>query len=389
MKISGDWIRAQATQQVCQMLVQAGYQAYFVGGCVRNDLLGLPVNDLDICTDARPQVVMDLAKSAGFRAIPTGIDHGTVTVVSQGLAHEITTFRKDVDTDGRHARVQFSDTLTEDAQRRDFTMNALYADAHGTITDPVNGLPDLKRRHFRFIGTAADRIREDYLRILRFFRFTAVYGDPAIGFDRDTLAAIADHLDGLTQLSRERVGAEMIKLLGANDPAPAIATMRQTGVLGHVLPAADDRYLAPLVHLETMDRIPPHALRRLAILGGDGVKAALRLSNDHTRQLDIMRDELGSPRPAHALAYDYGADLARDILYLRAALFETQPQAQDLADIELAQNAVFPVTAADLLPHVQGAALGQRLNELKTRWIQSKFTLTKAELLHQEPKNEL
>ena len=385
MKITGDWINSPQTQSVCQMLINAGYQAYFVGGCVRNELLGLPLNDLDICTDAHPQTVMDLAKSAGLGAIPTGIDHGTVTVVSQGIAHEITTFRKDVTTDGRHATVEFSDTITDDAQRRDFTMNALYADANGNVTDPVNGLPDLKRRHFRFIGDAADRIREDYLRILRFFRFTATYGDPALGFDPETLAAIADHVDGLDSLSRERIGAEVMKLLAAPDPAPAIATMRQTGVLSRILPAADDRYLAPLIHLEQRDQLAPDALRRLAIICADAAQArtALRLSNAQAKALQIRRDEMATLRASHALAYDYGAAAARDIVYLRAALFETQPLAHDLADIELAHGAVFPVTAADLLPHVQGPELGQRLTELKTQWINSKFTLTKAALLQQ------
>jgi len=390
MKITGDWINSPQTQSVCQMLINAGYQAYFVGGCVRNELLGLPVNDLDICTDAHPQTVMDLAKSAGLGAIPTGIDHGTVTVVSQGIAHEITTFRKDVTTDGRHATVEFSDTITDDAQRRDFTMNALYADANGNVTDPVNGLPDLKRRHFRFIGDAADRIREDYLRILRFFRFTATYGDPALGFDHETLAAIADHVDGLDGLSRERIGAEVMKLLAAPDPAPAIATMCQTGVLSRILPAADDRYLAPLIHLEQRDQLAPMAIRRLAILSADAAQArtALRLSNAQSNALQICRDEMGTLRAAHALAYDYGASLARDILYLRAALFETQPMPQDIADIELAKDAVFPVTAADLMPDFQGPDLGRRLRQLTHDWVASKFTLTRDELCAKGPEHD-
>jgi len=387
MKISGSWITSDATQPVCQMLLRAGYQAYFVGGCVRNDLLGMPVNDLDICTDARPQTVMELAKSNGLRAIPTGIEHGTITVISHGIAHEVTTFRQDVATDGRRATVQFSNTITEDAQRRDFTMNALYADANGNITDPVNGLRDLKLRQFRFIGKASDRIREDYLRILRFFRFTATYGDPELGFDRDTLAAIADHVDGLDNLSRERIGAEVIKLLSAPDPAPAIATMRQTGVLSRILPAADDRFLAPLIHLEHSDRLVPQPIRRLAILCAETSKtqSALRLSNAQAKALQICRDEMATLRAPHALAYDYGPEVARDIVYLRAALFETQPQVQDIADIELANGAVFPVTAADLLPNLQGPELGQRLVKLKTQWVNSKFTLTKEALLEREP----
>ncbi|CAN0587043.1 unnamed protein product, partial [Ectocarpus sp. 12 AP-2014] len=192
----------------------------------------------------------ELARVAGLKPVPTGIDHGTVTVVADHDPFEITTFRRDVETDGRRAVVAFADTLDEDAKRRDFTMNALYARIDGTVIDPLGGLPDLRARRVRFIGDATDRIREDYLRSLRFFRFHAWYGNPDNGMDSDALAAIASHLDGLESLSRERVGAEMVKLLAARDPAPAVAAMRATGVLGRLLPGADDRALAPLIHLE-------------------------------------------------------------------------------------------------------------------------------------------
>ena len=200
------------------MLEQDGAQALFVGGCVRNTLLGAPVADIDIATDALPERVMDLSAKAGLKAVPTGIDHGTVTVVSEGVPHEITTFRRDVETDGRRAVVVFSKDVAEDAARRDFTMNALYATPDGEIVDPLNGLPDLEARRVRFIGTASHRIQEDHLRSLRFFRFHAWYGDPAGGMDAEALAAIAENLEGLSVLSRERIGAEMLKLLSAQIP---------------------------------------------------------------------------------------------------------------------------------------------------------------------------
>ncbi|MGA1761162.1 MAG: CCA tRNA nucleotidyltransferase, partial [Paracoccaceae bacterium] len=241
MKITGDWISQAACQSVCALLNRHGFAAYFVGGCVRNDLLGAPISDLDISTDARPEIVMDLAQAAGIRAVATGIDHGTVTLVIDGRPFEITTFRNDVETDGRHAKVRFSTNIADDAARRDFTMNALYADAAGNIIDPLGGLGDLRARHLRFVGIPQDRIREDYLRILRFFRFTAYYGDPDLGFDADALDAIARNLDGLPKLSRERVGSEMTKLLSALDPAPAVAAMRACGVLTALLDGADDR----------------------------------------------------------------------------------------------------------------------------------------------------
>ncbi|MFZ1479437.1 MAG: CCA tRNA nucleotidyltransferase, partial [Paracoccaceae bacterium] len=250
MKVSGQWLERAETQKVCSALRDAGWQALPVGGCVRNALLGVPVADVDIATDARPETVSDLAKKAGFKVVPTGIEHGTVTVIAGGVPYEITTFRRDVETDGRRAVVAFSDRLEDDAARRDFTMNALYALPDGTVIDPLGGIADLKARRVRFVGDAGTRIREDYLRILRFFRFHAWYGDSGAGLDADGLAACAELSAGIETLSSERLGAEMRKLLAAADPAPAVAAMAQAGVLRQVLPGADHRALAPLVHLE-------------------------------------------------------------------------------------------------------------------------------------------
>ena len=231
MRITGDWITRESTQALMKALNDAGHKALFVGGCVRNALLGVPVADVDIATDALPEEVMRIALAAKMKPVPTGIDHGTVTVVSGSIPHEVTTFRKDVETDGRRAVVAFATDVADDAHRRDLTINALYALADGTLVDPLGGLPDLKARRVRFIEDAEARIREDYLRALRFFRFHAYYGDPAAGMDPEALAAIAANLDGLDTLSRERVGAELLNLLAAPDPAPAVAAMAQTGAL--------------------------------------------------------------------------------------------------------------------------------------------------------------
>ncbi len=380
-RITGDWIYAPSAQAACSFLTDHGHQALFVGGCVRNDLLGAPITDLDIATDAVPQKVMALAKSAGHRVVPTGIDHGTVTVLIDGVGFEITTFRRDVDTDGRHAKVAFSTEIADDAARRDFTMNALYARADGTIVDPLDGLIDLKSRHVRFINQASDRIREDYLRILRFFRFSTFYGDVAQGFDADALDAIGRHVDGLATLSRERVGSEMIKLLTAPDPAPAIATMRTVGVLSAILPNADDRALGPLIHFETELGLAPDPLRRLAVLGGQDVATAFRLSKAQTTRVTLLRDALGALTKLGELAYRHGKDTAWSIAALRAAMFETPPPPNAAADIDRGAAAQFPITAADLMPDVQGADLGHALRRLETLWIGSDFTLEKPALL--------
>ncbi len=379
MRVRGEWLERAETQGLCSALTAAGHRALFVGGTVRNALLGLPVNDIDLTTDAPPNIVTNLAEKAGFRVIPTGIDHGTVTVIAGGQPHEVTTFRRDVSTDGRRATVAYSDDLAEDAQRRDLTMNALYAEASGEVIDPLGGLPDLQARRVRFVGDPETRIREDYLRILRFFRFYAIYGDPHNGMDADGLAACAANIAGIETLSRERIGDEMRKLLDAPDPAPAVASMAQAGVLAQVLPGAEARALAPLVHLE--GGITSHWLRRLAVLGGADVAKGLRLSRPQARDLATMREELGKLTTAAELAYRHGGAIARDVILARAASLEMPPpQGWEQAIID-GEAAVFPVTAADLMPELQGPALGARLHALTERWIASGFALDHEALL--------
>ena len=380
MIIQDPWIRAQETQAVCSALTDDGFQALFVGGCVRNALLGVAVSDIDIATDATPDEVIRSTEQAELKAIPTGYDHGTITVVSNGLEHEITTFRSDVETDGRHAKVQFSKSVDEDAARRDFTMNALYARPNGQVLDPLSGIQDLQARRVRFIGDAQARIREDYLRSLRFFRFTAWYGDPELGIDATGLAAVAANLDGIEHLSRERVGGEMKKLLSANDPAPAIGAMRSSGVLNLVLPGADDKALALLVHFEQELGVDPNPIRRLSVLADASNADRLRLSKADAKTWTMLRDELGAMKTAGHLGYLHGTKRARDVLLLRAAVFETPIDTQEILDSNNGENAQFPIKASDL-SDVEGRALGVKLKELEQRWIASGFELTRDELL--------
>lgn len=385
MTLAGEaWIRDAATQNVCSALTAHGAEALFVGGCVRNALMGVPVSDIDIATDASPQEVLALAKSAGIKAIPTGIEHGTVTLVKGQIPHEVTTFRKDVATDGRRAVVAFSKDIAEDAARRDFTMNAIYARPDGSIVDPLGGMADLAARRVRFIGTAENRIREDYLRTLRYFRFHAWYGDKDAGFDPEALAAIAANLEGLSQLSLERVTSEVLKLLAAPDPAPAIAAMRQIGVLNQILPGADDRSLAPLIHLQGQqpDReISLDPVCRLAALGGSELQEYLRLSKAEARLLVHLREAAtGVSLPAE-LSYRMGHDYALQAAVLRSALLE-EPVSPSLgSDLARGSEAVFPLKAADLMPDLSGSALGAALKKLESAWVQSGFTLSRNELL--------
>ncbi|MEM7319979.1 MAG: CCA tRNA nucleotidyltransferase [Pseudomonadota bacterium] len=380
-RIEADWLSRPATQAVCRALTSKGAQALFVGGCVRNALLGLPVADIDLTTNARPEQVLELAAAHKIKAIPTGIDHGTVTLVVEGIPHEVTTFRRDVATDGRRAVVAYSDSIEEDAARRDFTINALYARSDGQVLDPLGGLPDLQARRIRFIGQASDRIREDYLRSLRFFRFLAWYGDPMGGVDPDALSAIASNLDGLDGLSRERIGTEILKLMAAPDPVRAVAAMRQTGVFARVLPGCDDRALGPLVHLESLAGANPESVRRLAVLGDMECLGDLRLSKAAASRVATLRSAAVADQTPAELGYRLGKSEALDALLLRAALLEQTWDHAVIDSVERGSSAIFPIRAKDLMPQVQGAELGAKLSELETKWIISDFAMTKTQLL--------
>ena len=381
-RVSGSWLTKSSTGTVFDMLEQAGKRAFFVGGCVRDALAGRPVADIDISTDARPEETLTLAEKAGLKAIPTGAGHGTVTIVSDGIPYEVTTFRRDIETDGRRAVVAFSTRIEDDAGRRDFTMNALYADRGGSVQDPLgSGIADLAAGRVRFIGAAHDRIREDYLRILRFFRFQAHFGQPDAGFDAEDLAAVAANIDGLDTLPPERIGQEMRKLLAAPDPAPALATMGATGVLARLLPDAAPETLVHLVTLEEAAGLDPSWLRRLAAIGGDSPEDRLRLSRDETRGLSVRRSLSAGTTPVHEIGYRHGAEIAADVAALRAASMGTPLGSRELEDAKLGADAAFPVAATDLMPGLSGPALGRGLATLETRWIESRFTLTREDLL--------
>jgi poly(A) polymerase len=258
-------------------------------------------------------------------------------------------------------------------------MNALYCTHAGRVIDPLGGLSDLERRHVRFVGDPAARITEDYLRILRFFRFHAWYGDESAGLDAEGLAACAAHIEGLATLSCERIGAEMRKLLSAPNPAPSVAAMAHCGALLQVLPGSDARALPILVHIE--GAMSPEWLRRLAVLGGQDQTEVLRLSRTESAQLQTMLAAIGTLDPPAALGFRHGVALAADITLARAALLESHLPTGWQSEIARGAAAVFPVAAADLMPNLQGAALGARLRDLQNRWISSDFRLTRAELL--------
>lgn len=354
--------------RVLDALEAGGARAWLVGGVIRNALLGEPVSDIDIATDALPETVVALAQAAGLRAVPTGIDHGTVTLVADGRGFEVTTLRRDVETDGRHAVVAFSADLAEDAARRDFTINALYADRSGRVLDPVGGLPDLAARRLRFVGDPDARIREDYLRILRFFRFFAQYGHEA---QPQALEACARLRDGLARIAPERTGTEMRKLLAAPAPGPSVALMARTGVLDLILPGAAPRGLDALVTTERAEDVAPVWLRRLAALVPGDPTEALRLSRHESRHLARLREAARLGWSLDEAGYRLKADEALD----HALLHHADRLPPDWrARLDRAQASPLPVKAADL-PGLSGPALGQALRAAEGAWIASGFTL--------------
>ena len=383
MRLEADWLDRPALRAVIDAL---GDAAFFVGGCVRNTLLGEPVADIDLTTPIEPGEVTRRLEAAGLKAVPTGIEHGTVTAVSGGEGFEITTFRADIETDGRRAIVRFSTDIAEDAARRDFTMNAIYADPAGEVIDPLDGLADLLARRIRFIGEPRDRIREDYLRILRFFRFTAWYGGTGNengGIEPEGLAACAELAEGVDGLARERIGAEIRKLLAAPDPAPAVAAMAASGVLARCLPGASAALLAPLVDLEGTAGVGADWITRLVAIGGENPAGALRLSRAETRSLADIRALLATPVPVAVAAHGNGARAAQAMALLRAASGDTGGLANLAGEIARGAAAKFPLRAADLIKAgmAPGPALGAALTAARSRWLDSNFSLDRMNLL--------
>lgn len=313
-----DWLTAPATRAVMAALAAAGGSdcARFVGGCVRNALIGAPIDDIDIATTLTPDAVVAALKAAGLRSVPTGIEHGTVTAISEHQPFEITSLRRDVSTDGRRATVAFTTDWSEDAGRRDFRLNALYADADGVILDPTGqGYDDAMAGRIVFVGEPEGRIREDYLRILRFYRFHAWYGRGAP--DAAAVTACAALAEGVEQLSAERVSKELLKLLAAPDPRPAVRLMDTAGVLGRVLSGP-----ANLTLFEAMVELSGDAVLRLsALLPNDPARVAeiaraLRLSN---AQRDRLVEAVGgkattglTDAQARALIYRDGCQAFED-----------------------------------------------------------------------------
>jgi poly(A) polymerase len=402
-----DWLKDADLQSLLAALSEGGEEARIAGGAVRNTLLGEAVSDIDIATTTLPDETERRARAAGFRTVPTGKEHGTITVVINGRGFEVTTLRADVETDGRHARVVFGKDWKRDAERRDFTINALYARADGEVVDLVSGLADLDSRMLRFIGDADARIREDYLRILRFFRFFAWYGKGRP--DADGIRASARLKDGLSRLSAERVWAELKKLLSAPDPSRALLWMRQAGVLTAVLPESEKWGIDAIHGLVAAERdlgweVDP-LLRLASIIPPDDEKIAalaerLRLSKADAAKLSGWAASVPAHHSTSDLALSklaYAGDVSGLTYRLKhalasararaaqedGALLEAGGYARLLRYIENWQKPEFPVKGSDFLAlgAAAGPQLGECLKTLEAEWLDSGFRLERDALL--------
>lgn len=402
-----EWLADVNLQRLLAALSADGEEARVAGGAVRNTLLGEPVSDIDIATTTTPDETEQRAQGAGFRTVPTGKEHGTITVIADGRGYEVTTLRADVETDGRHARVAFGKDWKRDAERRDFTINALYARANGEVVDLVGGLPDLETRTLRFIGDADERIREDYLRILRFFRFFAWYGKGRP--DADGLRASARLKDGLARLSAERIWSELKKLLLAADPSRALLWMRQAGVLTQILPESEKWgidaihgliatendlgwQVDPMLRLASL--LPPvqekleAMAERLRMSKAEAAKltnwAAAGSASHTTSELALSKqlylgDVCGT---AYRLKLALAAARAR-AQQEDAALVEAGGYSRQLKFLEKWTKPAFPINGGDLLKlgAAPGKAMGESLKALEKEWMDSGFRMDRDALL--------
>lgn len=393
-------------QKIFDLIEKAGGQVRVNGGAVRNALLGEPVNEVDLSTDLLPEQVSEQVSSSGLQVIPTGIDHGTVTAISGKEPFEITTLREDIETDGRWAKVRFGTDWKADAMRRDFTVNALYCDRDGTLYDPLDGYGDLAARTIRFIGDPDQRIAEDRLRILRFFRFFAWYGSDRP--DPESLKACVRHRDGLDGLSVERIWREFKKLLSAPDPVKSILWMRTTKILTIIVPETEKwgiDLLPPLVTvrkqagepidpiLRLMSIIPPQ-LDRVQELA-----TRLKLSNDETARLTAWAGQADLPPgitedDLATLMYQADSRTIQDKLWLQKAKQAAKVEESADTDKLIAfakdwKRPELPVQGRDLikLGYSTGPEIGKALLQLEQAWIASNFSLQKPELIELAGKN--
>ena len=379
------WNSDSTLKTLIHSLESAGGEAYLVGGCVRNTILGKPFTDIDIATDLLPEQVVKISKKEGYKVIQTGLPYGTVTIVNAGRKFEVTTFRSDIKTYGRKASVKFTADIKLDAMRRDFTMNSIYMNISGQIIDPLESMGDLLKGKIKFIGNPSERIREDKLRILRFFRFLAEFNKGRSDIDQDTMEALYKYKKEVKSLSRERIWMELKRILSVPEPQHIFSIMIEKGILDEALPSIELEGLSKVVSAEKKYSVSTsHLIRLFSLNKTIGKKWAnyVSLTSNEAKILEFIKESLVHYKDLKTVAYKFGRVVAEGWLLNYDDGFSEMIPSKISEIIDNGCNTFFPVSGVDLLEEMEeGPELGRQMEWLEDLWIKSGFTMGKKELL--------
>ena len=379
------WNSDSTLKTLIHSLESSGGVAYLVGGCVRNTILGRPFTDIDIATDLLPEQVVKISKKEGYKVIQTGLSYGTVTIVNAGRKFEVTTFRSDIKTYGRKASVKFTADIKLDAMRRDFTMNSIYMNIFGEIIDPLGSLDDLLEKKIKFIGNPSERIEEDNLRILRFFRFLAEFNKGRSDIDQDTMEALYKYKKEVKSLSRERIWMELKRILSVPEPQHIFSIMIEKGILDEVFPPIEIEGLSKVITAEKKYSVSPsHLVRLFSLNKSIGKKWAhyVSLTSNEAKILEFIKESLVHYKDLKTVAYKFGRVVAEGWLLNYDDGFSEMIPSKISEIIDNGCNTFFPVSGVDLLEEMEeGPELGRQLERLEKLWIKSGFKMSKEELL--------
>ena len=379
------WNSDSTLKTLIHSLESSGGVAYLVGGCVRNTILGRPFTDIDIATDLLPEQVVKISKKEGYKVIQTGLSYGTVTIVNAGRKFEVTTFRSDIKTYGRKASVKFTADIKLDAMRRDFTMNSIYMNISGEIIDPLGSLDDLLEKKIKFIGNPSERIEEDNLRILRFFRFLAEFNKGRSDIDQDTMEALYKYNKEVKSLSRERIWMELKRILSVPEPQHIFSIMIEKGILDEVFPPIEIEGLSKVITAEKKYSVSPsHLVRLFSLNKSIGKKWAhyVSLTSNEAKILEFIKESLAHYKDLKTVAYKFGRVVAEGWLLNYDDGFSEMIPSKISEIIDNGCNTFFPVSGVDLLEEMEeGPELGRQMEWLEDLWIKSGFTMGKKELL--------
>lgn len=379
--LEADWLSHPSIHFLSTVFQKSGYEILFVGGCIRNTILKKQVNDVDIATAATPEEIIKICKKNNIKSIPTGIKHGTITIIIDEKTYQITTFRIDEKNYGRHANVKFTDSLELDASRRDLTINALYCNVDGKIIDPLKAFGDLRLGIIRFIGDPNKRILEDHLRILRFFRFYALYGDKKKSLNLAALEACEKHQNKLKKISKERVTLEIKKLLAASNPISTVKKMDKIKILNQIIGNCEIGPFIKYIDFEQKYKIEISWLGRLLSLQNNADYKMILLTKKENRIITKLNEAILLNVDPIEFSYYNGVELGLIYSLLQNSFEKLELNESLINQISSITKNLFPIKTSDLGPKYHGKEIGNKLNELEFKWIKSKFKLSKAQLL--------